>query len=277
MIPTDEWSVHAWKACRCKASSLFSLLQGDLCFYPNMCGGGLRFLLLFGVMMLMLPLLPASTAYADLCLPIGSCKNTYTYTIRFLNYDGTVFRTETRTSEICNWQYFDGPNAIPKLPKGYSMSGWTLPGTQERASQLIVKCEFQDSPDTAWKTDYLPFLVKDAAPSINAPDQTLTLSQVKTWKPLDGVTAADAEDGNLTGKIVSETAKPVVMETTPGKYRFSYSVTDSAGNKTTTSRTITVVDDRLKAMPSTGMSDDLPLEVAGLLTVGVVCARRRRG
>lgn len=97
---------------------------------------------------------------------------------------------------------------------------------------------------------YAPDTIK---PEITAPDETITLTQAKTWVPMHNVTAKDDADGNLTSKVTSNPAtRPTAMTTTPGQYKFTYTVKDKAGNTATKTRTITVIPDPLTAMPSTG-------------------------
>jgi len=61
----------------------------------------------------------------------------------------------------------------------------------------------------------------------------------QTFNPLTGVTAADAEDGNLTASIVVKTNN--VNTDIIGNYTVVYEVTDGDGNKATATRTVTVV------------------------------------
>lgn len=122
--------------------------------------------------------------------------------------------------------------------------------------------------------------VDDTPPIIVAPDETITLSQAKTWTPLHGVTADDDVDGDLTSKVTSNPdTRPVEMTTTPGKYKFVYSVQDTAGNKSAVFRFITVLSDPLTRMPASGGSD-IPIALVGstvvvLLGLLTVWVRRR--
>lgn len=110
------------------------------------------------------------------------------------------------------------------------------------------------------------YAIWNAFPTISVKNQTITLEQAKTWNPLDGVTASDKEDGNLTAKILSSPVeKPANMETTTGKYTFHYSVTDSNGNTATATRVITVIANQLTDMPSTGVAEFKPLMVVAML------------
>ena len=67
--------------------------------------------------------------------------------------------------------------------------------------------------------------VLNEAPVIHATDKTITVGD--TFDPMAGVTAEDAEDGNLTTKIVVE--KNDVKTDVAGKYEVTYKVTDSDG------------------------------------------------
>ncbi|STY34603.1 immunoglobulin-like domain-containing protein [Listeria fleischmannii] len=73
-------------------------------------------------------------------------------------------------------------------------------------------------------------------PVINAADKTLKIGDA--FDPMDGVTASDTEDGDLTSAIVV-TANDVDT-TKAGTYHVSYKVTDSDGNETTKTITVTV-------------------------------------
>lgn len=78
--------------------------------------------------------------------------------------------------------------------------------------------------------------VLNAIPTIEAEDKTLTVGD--TFDVRADVTAADAEDGNLTDKI--EVLKNEVDTTKPGKYEVTYKVTDSKGASRTKTITVTV-------------------------------------
>ena len=78
--------------------------------------------------------------------------------------------------------------------------------------------------------------VLNEAPVIHATDKTITVGD--TFDPMAGVTAEDAEDGNLTTKIVVE--KNDVKTDVAGKYEVTYKVTDNQGASFTKSITVTV-------------------------------------
>ncbi|MGJ8730685.1 immunoglobulin-like domain-containing protein [Listeria aquatica] len=73
-------------------------------------------------------------------------------------------------------------------------------------------------------------------PVINAADKTLKVGD--TFDPKAGVTASDAEDGDLTSAI--EVTANNVDTTKAGTYQVSYKVTDSDGNEATKTITVTV-------------------------------------
>ena len=78
--------------------------------------------------------------------------------------------------------------------------------------------------------------VLNEAPVIHATDKTITVGD--TFDPMAGVTATDAEDGNLTTKIVVE--KNDVKTDVAGKYEVTYKVTDNQSASFTKSITVTV-------------------------------------
>ena len=78
--------------------------------------------------------------------------------------------------------------------------------------------------------------VLNEAPVIHATDKTITVGD--TFDPMADVTATDAEDGNLTAKILVE--KNDVKTDVAGKYEVTYKVTDNQGASFTKSITVTV-------------------------------------
>lgn len=67
----------------------------------------------------------------------------------------------------------------------------------------------------------------------------VTLAAYETFNPLTGVTATDTEDGSLTSVIWVKSNN--VNTNLVGTYSVVYQVTDSSGNVTTVTRTVTVV------------------------------------
>lgn len=87
--------------------------------------------------------------------------------------------------------------------------------------------------------------VLNEAPVIHATDKTITVGD--TFDPKAGVTAKDAEDGDLTDKI--EVVKNTVDTKKAGKYEVTYKVTDSDG--ATRTKTIKVTVKEKAPAPST--------------------------
>lgn len=87
--------------------------------------------------------------------------------------------------------------------------------------------------------------VLNEAPTIDAADKTITVGD--TFDPKAGVTAKDAEDGDLTDKI--EVVKNTVDTKKAGKYEVTYKVTDSDG--ATRTKTIKVTVKERAPAPST--------------------------
>ena len=77
-------------------------------------------------------------------------------------------------------------------------------------------------------------------PVINAKDKTLI--EGDTFNPKEGVTASDAEDGDLTSKI--EVIENNVNTTTPGEYKVTYKVVDNSSNQSQLSIKVTVKENK---------------------------------
>ncbi|WP_201308854.1 choice-of-anchor G family protein, partial [Puerhibacterium puerhi] len=108
----------------------------------------------------------------------------------------------------------------------------------------------------------------DAAPVITGADDA-EVPQGAAFDPLAGVTASDAEDGDLTGSIE---VGGTVDTTTPGTYELTYTVTDTAGQTTTVTRTVTVTETTGSdpgdggSDPGDGGSDPEPDDAAPVIT-----------
>lgn len=112
--------------------------------------------------------------------------------------------------------------AETKAPTGYATPTASAPVTLDFKHQSVALGAISNT---------------NTAPVITAPP--VTIEAGASFDPLDGVTASDVEDGDVTSKIT------VIDDggfdpNTPGDYTVSYSVTDSAGKTTTQSRVITV-------------------------------------
>lgn len=117
---------------------------------------------------------------------------------------------------------------------GYTFTGWS-PAVEERVTKSITY-------NATWVKNMVPI---NAAPVIHATDKTIEVGD--TFDPKAGVTAKDAEDGDLTDKI--EVVKNTVDTKKAGKYEVTYKVTDSDG--ATRTKTIKVTVKEKAPAPST--------------------------
>lgn len=108
---------------------------------------------------------------------------------------------------------------------GYTFTGWS-PAVEEKVTKSITY-------NATWVMNWIPI---NAAPVIHATDKTITVGD--TFDPMAGVTATDAEDGNLTTKI--EVKMNDVDTTKAGKYEVTYKVTDNQGATCTKTIAVTV-------------------------------------
>ncbi|WP_283688755.1 immunoglobulin-like domain-containing protein [Clostridium perfringens] len=93
------------------------------------------------------------------------------------------------------------------------------------------------------------------APVINAANQSIL--QGSKFNPLEGVTAEDKEDGNLTDDI--KVIKNTVDTSKIGKYTVTYEVTDNQGASTTKTITVTILNNsHTGTLPNTGDPTTLP-------------------
>ena len=97
---------------------------------------------------------------------------------------------------------------------------------------------------------HMNWVALNEAPVINAEDKTLTVGD--KFNPMDGVTATDKEDGDLTNQI--EIAENTVDTSKAGLYSVTYKVTDKGG--ATTQKSINVVVKEKTAPPTTVSQDD---------------------
>ena len=86
------------------------------------------------------------------------------------------------------------------------------------------------------------------APNLNGVQSTVSILVGSTYDPLNGVTALDIVDGDLTDSILveildSNNAEVDEVDTSePGVFTVSYSVEDAAGNEATAESTVSVVN-----------------------------------
>ncbi|MBC1574887.1 DUF5011 domain-containing protein [Listeria booriae] len=113
--------------------------------------------------------------------------------------------------------------------------------TETNAAHISTSLEyhdlgFTDATYTANSTGANIAVTSNTAPVIAADDTSV--KKGGSFDPMAGVTASDVEDGNLTSSI-SVTANDVDTSV-EGTYHVTYSVTDSDGNTTTKTITVTV-------------------------------------
>ena len=98
-----------------------------------------------------------------------------------------------------------------------------------------VTYEVNDSTNRKSTTTIKVKVVENSAPVINATDKELEINE--EFKEIEGVSATDKEDGDLTNKI--KVIENTVNTKVSGEYKVTYEVTDSKNKKTT--KTIKVV------------------------------------
>ena len=92
------------------------------------------------------------------------------------------------------------------------------------------------------------------APTINAPSNQ-TVEYGGTWNPYEGVSANDAEDGDLTNEVYYDA--PYFNGTTPGDYEVTYGVWDSDDNETTTNSNVRVLNQGETSGDTGGQADEV--------------------
>ena len=109
----------------------------------------------------------------------------------------------------------------------------------EEPGSYTITYEATDSYNQTSEKTITVTVLKDEAPVINAEDKTIT--QGTKFKPLDGVTAEDKEDGKIKDiEVVTNDVK----ENETGEYEVTYKVVDSFNNETKKTITVTVVENQ---------------------------------
>lgn len=109
----------------------------------------------------------------------------------------------------------------------------------EEPGSYTITYEATDSYNQTSEKTITVTVLKDEAPVINAEDKTIT--QGTKFKPLDGVTAEDKEDGEIKD---IEVVTNEVKENETGEYEVTYKVVDSFNNETKKTITVTVVENQ---------------------------------
>ena len=115
-----------------------------------------------------------------------------------------------------------------------------------------LKNYFKSHPIEVWYPLEKPTIngevVDDIKPVISgASDKTITVGDI--FDVLDGITANDNKDGNITDRIVISGSVDV---NSAGAYTITYSVSDNAGNNTSKTITVTVEEPYVDDFPTTG-------------------------
>ena len=143
-----------------------------------------------------------------------------------------------------------------------------------KASYVLVDTDSYNNPteDDKEEGEEPTNPVVDEKPVINAKDLELKVGD--SFNPLNGVTAYDKEDGDLTSNI--QVIENTVDTKKVGNYTVTYKVTDSANNETTLTIKVNVT---ATAIPNTGTVNSLvlltmamALVMSGLLIIN--CKRK---
>lgn len=164
------------------------------------------------------------------------------------------------------------PETVPTR-FGYKFIGWNLfagatGATYQPGDQIRVMYGETETLYAVWAQDMAPVLTVPG-------DETLHVGDV--FAPMDGVTAWDREDGDITAKVI---VTGIVDTSKPGKTTLTYSVTDSNGSKVTKRRVITVVNPTVSEIPETGGTHVQLIAAIALMTIsagiGIIISHRRQ-
>ncbi|MFC7407031.1 immunoglobulin-like domain-containing protein [Georgenia alba] len=157
-----------------------------------------------------------------------------------------------------------GPVEVAEGSEFDPMAGVTA--TDEQDGDLTDQVEVTGEVDTTTPGDYeLTYTVTDSSGATVTATRVVTVTEAPNtppvlegvadtqveqgseFDPMAGVTATDAEDGDLTDAVEVE---GTVDTSTPGDYTLTYTVTDSDGTTVTASRTVTVVEGEPEPEPT---------------------------
>ena len=152
-------------------------------------------------------------------------KPTYwTFFTEMTNINDCVVRFESNGGTDISDQIVEyGKLAVePQQPTkpGYVFKGWYLDQEMKKAYDFSNVVTDNIQLYAKWEKNQ-----GNQAPTISANDRSLSIGD--KFNPLEGVTANDQEDGDLTGKI--EVIKNEVDTSKAGVYEVTYKVTDSQG------------------------------------------------
>ncbi len=146
------------------------------------------------------------------------------YTVE-LYTNNTLITKDIPVDTAGNWNY----KGTTVYPAGTMITAKVVGKEREPNANGIMDVSYS-------KVTNLTLGAPDEAPVIHAFDKKI--EQGSAFSPLSGVTAIDAEDGDITGDIQVNSTVDVNV---PGQYTVTYTVTDSVGNVTKKVITVEVV------------------------------------
>ncbi|WP_270461600.1 immunoglobulin-like domain-containing protein [Faecalitalea cylindroides] len=175
------------------------------------------------------------------------------------------------------------PLSTIELPEGFAWKDSTK--TADTLGTQPFKAVFTPEDTTNYPTVEVDITVEvvpavsviNKAPKITAEDKTLTVGD--TFDAMKGVTATDAEDGDLTDKIVI--TKNTVDTSKAGKYTVVYEVTDSHGTRVVRTIYVTVQqktadtnkkDSKKDTAQTSTQTNILAWSVLGIASLGALLA-----
>lgn len=125
----------------------------------------------------------------------------------------------------------------PKTAENTTVTPEPKPLTETQTSDTNTTPTVEPSPTPTSTPTPTPV---DQAPTISFADVLYLHLGKKSFNLMDGVSAHDVEDGDLTNKVVYANTVDINTE---GTYQVTYQVADSAGHKTSATRDVVVTND----------------------------------
>lgn len=144
----------------------------------------------------------------------------------------TVDELSTHISGLYHYAYT--PILEEKTVDGYL---WYKVPVNLSGTDNVYGWTLASAPDVA--INVYEYTATNSAPVITATDKTII--QGREFDELEGVSATDSEDGNITSNI--KVTENTVEINTPGTYKVTYQVTDTSNDTTTKTITVTVIAD----------------------------------